>query len=231
MRAILLAAGLGTRLRPITNHVPKCLVPIRGKPLLAYWLESLWAAGISSVLINSHHHAEQVEEFVSGRPERDLISLVYEPELRGTAGTLRVNYQFLLGEPCLVIHADNFCSADLRSFILAHESRPVGTEITMMTFVSDDPSSCGIIRADGAGVVHEFYEKVANPPGNIANGAIYIFEPSVIEFIVSMTFEEVNDISTDLLPRYLGKIFSTPADGPLVDIGTLENLSKARAIQ
>ncbi len=230
MKAVLLAAGLGTRLRPITNSIPKCLVPIRDKPLLGYWLEALGAAGISSILVNLHHHAEKVEKFVSTRPERDSILLAHEPELRGTAGTLKDNYQHLSGEPCLVIHADNFCCADLKSFIVAHKTRPSGTEITMMTFVSDDPSSCGIVEIDEAGVVHGFHEKVENPPGNIANGAIYIFEPTVIEFIVSSTCGEMIDVSTDVLPHYLGRIFAVPADGALVDIGTPENLAKAQSI-
>lgn len=230
MKAVLLAAGRGTRLRPITNSIPKCLVPIRDKPLLGYWLEALGAAGISSILVNLHHHAEKVEKFVSTRPERGSILLAHEPELRGTAGTLKDNYQHLSGEPCLVIHADNFCCADLKSFIVAHKTRPSGTEITMMTFVSDDPSSCGIVEIDEAGVVHGFHEKVENPPGNIANGAIYIFEPTVLEFIVSSTCGEMIDVSTDVLPHYLGRIFAVPADGALVDIGTPENLAKARSI-
>ena len=99
----------------------------------------------------------------------------------------------------------------------------------MMTFVSDDPSSCGIVEMDEVGVVHGFHEKVENPPGNIANGAIYIFEPTVLEFIVSSTCGEMIDVSKDVLPHYLGRIFAVPADGALVDIGTPENLAKAFA--
>ena len=64
MKAILLAAGLGTRLRPITDNVPKCLVPINGKPLLGYWLDSLAKAGVGPILINLHHHSDKVIDFV-----------------------------------------------------------------------------------------------------------------------------------------------------------------------
>jgi len=229
MKAVLLAAGRGTRLRPITNSIPKCLVPIRDKPLLGYWLESLGAAGISSILVNLYHHAEKVEKFVSSRPERDSILLVHEPELRGTAGTLKDNYQHLSGEPCLVIHADNVCCPDLKSFIVAHKTRPSGTEITMMTFVSDDPSSCGIVEIDEAGVVHGFHEKVENPPGNIANAAIYIFEQSVIRYIFQSKDRELFDISKEVIPKYLGRIYTAPADGVVIDVGTLANLERAKS--
>ena len=229
MKAILLAAGLGTRLRPLTDTIPKCLVSIDGKPLLAHWLESLCAAGVESILINLHHHAEQVEDFVANRPESKLITLAYEKELLGTAGTLRDNSHFFSGEPGMVIHADNFCPMDLTSFIRAHETRPVDTELTMMTFLADEPRTCGIIEADENGIVHEFHEKVENPPGNVANAATYIFEQSVIQFISLSLPGELVDISRDVIPRFLGRIFAFPADGPVIDIGTPKNLRRAQS--
>ena len=94
MKAVLLAAGLGTRLRPITDNIPKGLVPIRGKPLLAYWLDALVDAGVESVLVNLHYLADQVSEFVETRTDRNRITLVEEPVLLGTAGTVRENCEF-----------------------------------------------------------------------------------------------------------------------------------------
>ena len=94
MRAMLLAAGYGTRLRPLTNSIPKCLVPINGKPLLQIWLERLTAADIGPFVINTHHLAEQVRAFIAASPYRNEVTLVHEPELCGTAGTLIANLGF-----------------------------------------------------------------------------------------------------------------------------------------
>ena len=229
MKAILLAAGPGTRLRPITDKVPKCLVPISGKPLLGHWLDSLIEIGVDSILINLHHLSDQVREFIMSRRDRDQVTLVDERVLLGTAGTVRENHGFFSGDRGMVIHADNFCRADLAKFVRDHEIRPACTDLTMMTFVSKDPSSCGIVELDDEGIVQRFHEKVPRPPGNLANAAIYIFEPEVIEFISSSQPGEFVDISHDVIPRYLGRIFATAADGPVIDIGTLENLERARS--
>ncbi|MBT6543216.1 MAG: NTP transferase domain-containing protein, partial [Rhodobacteraceae bacterium] len=113
MRALLLAAGLGTRLRPLTNTTPKCLVPIKGQPLLGIWLERLTQAGIGQFLVNTHYLAEQVEVFIQASPYRDQVTLVNELELHGTAGTLIANLDFFQGEDGLLIHADNYCLADI----------------------------------------------------------------------------------------------------------------------
>ena len=94
MKALLLAAGLGSRLRPITNHIPKCLVPIDGKPLLSYWLDALFGAGIDSILINVHYLSDQVTAFVTSRSDRDRITIVEERTLLGTAATLKENVEF-----------------------------------------------------------------------------------------------------------------------------------------
>ena len=143
MRALLLSAGFGTRLRPITNHTPKCLVPINGTPLLQIWLERLSAAGVQSFLINTHYLADKVKAFVEESDFRKNIQLTYEDVLLGTAGTLISNIDFFQGQDGLLIHADNYCLADFTAFEIAHNNRPLGCLMTMMTFRTDDPSSCG----------------------------------------------------------------------------------------
>ena len=229
MKAILLAAGLGTRLRPLTDSVPKCLVPIGDKPLLSYWLDALAGVGITDILINLHHLSDQVISYVQSRADSQNITLVYETNLLGTAGTIRENVDFFKEEQAMVIHADNFCTADLMKFINAHDRRPAGTEITMMTFVTDDPTSCGIVETDARGVVIEFYEKVKSPPGNVANAAVYIFQQSVIEHISNIK-DCFCELSADVLPKYRDKIFTWEADDIHIDIGTFKNLQKANAV-
>ena len=93
MRALLLAAGLGTRLRPITDHVPKCLVPIHGKPLLGYWLDMLLPNGVERVLVNTHYLPQAVQAFVAESAWRDSIEMVHEDELLGTGGIGIKRYQ------------------------------------------------------------------------------------------------------------------------------------------
>src|SRR5689334_17748935 len=107
MKAIILAAGLGTRLRPITATTPKCLAPINGVPLLELWLRECERAGVEAVLVNTHHLAERVQDFVAAR--RGIpITLAHEPTLLGSAGTLAANWDFVDGgESFLVVYADN----------------------------------------------------------------------------------------------------------------------------
>ena len=226
MRALLLAAGLGTRLRPITNTTPKCLVPIHGQALLAIWLQRLAQAGIGPFLVNTHHLSGQVDAFVEASPYQRDISLVHERDLLGTAGTLVANLDFFAGADGLLIHADNYCLADFSAFLQAHRSRPPECLMTMMTFRTDAPSSCGIVELDARGVVVGFHEKVAKPPGNLANGAIYILSA---EFLKRLRFDlnTATDFSTEVLGRLVGEIYSYETSKPFLDIGTPENYFRA----
>src|ERR1700722_2511913 len=184
MRALLLAAGMGSRLRPITDTTPKCLVPVHGKPLLDYWLELLFGAGVERVLINTHWLSDKVRDHVALSPWRSLIDLVHEPHLLGTGGTVLANRRYFGEAPFLVAHADNLTDFDVAALIGAHEKRPPGCVMTMLAFRTDDPSSCGILELDSRGVVVGFHEKVANPPGNLANGAVYVIGPEVVARLV-----------------------------------------------
>lgn len=235
MKALLLAGGFGSRLKPYTEKIPKCLMPIGGRPLIDYWLEWLKAAGISQVLINTHHLHDQVEEYARCCLYSNEINLVYESKLKGTAGTLLANYKFWdQEESILVAHADNYCLADLREFQKAHINRPKNCHITMMTFITTTPSKCGVITKNNDGVVTDFYEKVSKPPSNMANGAIYIFSREALRTIYEK-YQDAFDISLDLLPKFLGSIYAYETKSTLVDIGSIEsyryicnNLSKLK---
>jgi mannose-1-phosphate guanylyltransferase len=230
MKAILLAAGLGTRLRPLTNTIPKCLVPIHGQPLLGIWLERLTKAGIDSFLINTHYLAEQVEQFVTASPYRNQVTLVHEPTLLGTAGTLMANLDFFQGEDGLLIHADNYCLADFKQFIEAHRQRPPQCLMTVMAFRTPTPSTCGILEVDDQGVVVGFHEKVANPPGDLASGAIYLLSPEFLD-MAATDLRAVTDFSTEVIPGLIGSMFTYETTAPFIDVGTLPNYEKANQIQ
>jgi mannose-1-phosphate guanylyltransferase len=226
MRALLLAAGLGTRLRPITDHIPKCLVPVHGKPLLEYWLDLLLPNGIDRILLNTHYLPDEVRSYVRSSRWRDRVTLVHEDELLGTGGTVLGNREFFEGAPFLVAHADNLTRFDVGAFLARHQNRPAGTEITMMTFETDAPRSCGIVEEDTRGVVTAFHEKVDNPPGNHANAAVYIFEPGVLAFLDSLG-RKVIDLSTEVMPHFMGRICTYHNHGYHRDIGNPESLRLA----
>ena len=227
MRAILLAAGLGTRLRPITDTIPKCLVPINGKPLIDYWLEQLTKAGIEKFLINTHYLYEQVESHIEQSKFADVVDLVYEEELLLTGGTVIANKDFISDEPFMLVHADNLSICDYEDFISAHKNRPANTEITMMTYTTDDPKSCGVVKIDTSGIIQEFHEKVQNPPSTTANGAVYIVEASVVSYMERLKTVKV-DFSVDVLPYYMGRIFTYYNDLYHRDIGNIRSYELAQ---
>lgn len=227
MKALLLAAGLGTRLGPLTDTIPKCLVPIRGRPLLDIWLDHLRRAGIDSVLVNTHHLAQDVARYVRRSDYRDYVTLVHEPALLGTGGTLLANRDFFDAEPVLVAHADNLCVCDLRAFVQAHRNRPAPAVMTMMTFLTETPESCGIVQLDGQGLVIEFEEKPVHPRGNLANGAVYVLEPVVVDFLATLAVRTI-DFSIDVVPHFVERIFAWHNAGIHRDIGTQQSLQAAQ---
>ncbi len=229
MKALLLAAGFGTRLRPLTNTVPKCLVPIKGKPLLAIWFDRLSDAGIGPFVVNTHYLAEAVEQFVCESPWNSNVRLIHEDHLMGTAGTLIANLDLFGGEDGMLVHADNYCLADFREFLASHQKRPSHCLMTMMTFKTDTPSTCGIVELDQDGVVIGFHEKVLNPPGNIANSAVYILSAEMLQ-ILAASMTNVTDFSTEVIRHFIGRIYTYHTDAIFMDIGTPESYTKANAL-
>lgn len=228
MKALILSAGFGTRLRPITNIIPKALVPINGKPLLGYWLENLVDARIDSFLINTHYLSEQIEKYISNSLYKDKITLIYEEQLLNTGGTLLANCSFFdKDEPFMLVHGDNLCFCDFMAFIQSHKNRPIGCEITMMLFNTDNPQSCGIVELDNFGVVCKFYEKVNNPPSNLANAAVYICEPTIFKFLEELNKKEI-DFSLDVLPHFVGKINTYLNSTYHRDIGNMQSYGLAQ---
>lgn len=229
MKAILLAAGFGTRLRPLTESIPKCLVQIKNKPLLEIWLETLTKSSINNFLINTHYLHEKVFAYINNSKYKEKCRIVYEKELLGTAGTLISNLNYIEDEDCLLIHADNYCLADFNAFIKKHNERPSYCVLTMMTFTTTTPKSCGIIETDSNGVVINLYEKVDSPPSNIANGAVYILSR---EFIQELKNSDNNytDFVLEIIPKYLGRIYTYHTKSIFIDIGTPESYNEANNI-
>ena len=226
MKVILLAAGYGRRLNPITNKTPKCLVKINDKPLLEHWLEFLHKNKISSILINTHYLSHIVEKYIYSSAFKELITLSYEEKLLGTAGTLIANENFIGNETIFLAHADNLTNFDLESFLRKHNKRPKECLITMMLFRTDNPSNCGIVEIDEREVVVNFFEKYNNPSSNLANAGVYLIEPKLIEIIKN--FDKNSDFCIDIIPHFLGKIYTFLNTKYHRDIGSHESLKIAR---
>jgi mannose-1-phosphate guanylyltransferase len=201
-------------------------VPINGKPLLQIWLEQLTENGIEEFLINSHYLSEQVQAFIEQSPFKNQVTIFHEPELLGTLGTLKSTLSFWGNESVLVAHADNLCLCSWHKFQQQFISKSDDVLGTMMVFNTDVPKSCGIIEYNDSGIVTAFHEKVSNPPSNLANAAIYLFDSRVAQLIERSTLHET-DISLHLIPKLLNKLNFWQTDGYCRDIGNLSSLAKA----
>ena len=224
MKAILLAAGLGTRLLPITRDRPKCLVPIAGKPLLQYWLATFRKYGIREVLINVHYLAEQVGEFVSAQDSAMNVTIFHEAELLGSAGTVLANKHWLAGErEFLIAYADNLTNVNLRDMLDFHARlRPV---TTVGLFETDKPKECGVVEMDGTGTILSFVEKSANPPSRLANAGIYVGTPGLLDWIPD---RRPADFGFDVFPRMSGLLKGYVIHDYFLDVGDPDRYWRAQ---
>ncbi len=224
MKAILLAAGKGVRLYPLTERVPKCLVPICGKPLLRIWLERLRNHGVDSVLVNTHHLAESVRQYVRDNPVDGVdVRLAHEPELLGSAGTVRANREFVRGEDdFFILYADNLTAADLTKFLAFHREKK--SPFTIGLFQTAQPTECGIVLSDENGRVTAFEEKPKQPRGTWANSGLYIAKQGLFDFIPA---RRPCDFGFDVLPALLDRMYAYRIHEFFCDIGAPDRLAYA----
>jgi mannose-1-phosphate guanylyltransferase len=224
-KAVLLAAGIGSRLRPLTDHVPKCLVEIAGKPLLEYWFDALGSVGVRDVLINTHHLAAQVHRFLDLQRARGFrVQEAHEDTLLGSAGTIAANREWAQdADHVLIIYPDNLSNIDLSKLLARHvESRH---EMTVLLFNAENPSACGIATLDQDDRITAFVEKPAQPQSNLANGGVYAVSADCWRAVADM---RARDIGFDVLPRLVGRMHGYLHTGYHRDIGSLEALQRAR---
>jgi mannose-1-phosphate guanylyltransferase len=229
MKAFLLAGGLGTRLRPLTDQTPKCLLPIHGRPMLEVWLSQLAQCQIDEVLVNTHHLHKQVETFAQTWKSTPKLRLAHEPSLLGSAGTLSANRSFVENEEIfLVCYADNLTAFDVSALAKALRAkikeRPLGV---MALHRSEEPHRCGIATLDEKGWIHEFVEKPQNPKSNLANSGLYAFHRDALDLLPAKT---PADISYDFIPKLIPRLLSLEMNAPLIDIGTVEAYENAQKL-
>lgn len=224
-QALLLAAGLGTRLRPITDTVPKCLVPIDGRPLLDIWVDCLIEAAITEARINTHALADVVQAYIEHVNARSKLRLIqsHEPVLLGSAGTITANADLAdRAQEIVVIYADNLSDIDLRPLLSFH--RQHGDPLTMVLFRAPNPRACGIAAMDAESRIVSFVEKPEEPASNLANAGLYVLSAAAYREIAEM---KAFDIGFDVLPKFVGRMRGWVWGGYYLDIGTREALDRA----
>ena len=224
MKAFLLAGGHGTRLRPITDSVPKCLVPIRGKPLLDIWLDHCAGAGIAEVLINVHAHADVIERHLSRTDPAVKVRLIREKQLLGSAGTIAANRDWIGTDPGFwILYSDVLTNMNLKRMSDFHSS--YDAVATVGLYQVPDPSRCGVAITNHDGIIVDFEEKPQNPRSNWVFSGLMLGRPQLFDAIPSAL---PADIGFHVLPRLLGKMRAYPIHDYLLDIGTLPNYQKAQ---
>ncbi len=224
MKAFLLAAGVGSRLRPITDNIPKCLAPVKGLPLLYYWFRLFEEHNVDQVLINLHHLPEKVYRFFDDHSFNVEIQFFHEKELLGSGGTIKANHDFVKDEDAfLICYADNLTNVNLSSFVRFHRQ---GLQLLSLgVFETNAPKECGIVELDSDNTVISFEEKPDHPKSNLANAGLYIAHPDIYNYFPD---SGLIDFGYHVLPRLVRKMKAFKIHEYYLDIGTIENYQKAQ---
>jgi len=201
VKGMILAAGRGTRLRPLTDTCPKPMIPIAGKPLLDYVLRLLANHGFDDLVINLHHLPDVIRDFVGdGSPWNVRVTYSSEPELLGTAGAVRKMADFF-DEPFLIYYSDNLTNFDLTDLWETH--RREGELVSVGLLWMDDPTTRGIIGLDSRSRIDRCVEKPSPEevfPDYLINAGTYIAQPELLDRIPP---GQVCDFSQDIFPQML----------------------------
>lgn len=230
MKALILAAGEGTRLRPLTLDKPKPMLSIAGVPLMEHTIVWLRTQGIQRVAINLHYKPQAITGyFGDGRSYDVELTYSYENRILGTAGAAK-NIQDYLDETFVVVYGDVLTDLDLNAIIDFHRLKR--SIATVGLYRVQDPSSCGIVEMDGSQRITRFVEKPTPEEvfTDLANAGVLVLEPEVLESIPSGRFY---DFGHDLFPNLLdagAKMYGYPIEETyyLIDIGSLDNYERAQ---
>jgi NDP-sugar pyrophosphorylase family protein len=228
---MILAAGLGTRLRPLTDRSPKPLLPVAGRPIIEYTLGWVAAAGVRQVMINLHHHGELIRQAL-GDGERFGVAIRYseEPVILGTGGGLKRAERFFEDEPFLVVNADILTAFDPRVVISAHHAaRPLATLVVRR---DPDVARYGPLGIDEHGRVRRFLGRgrpSASRLEDVMFTGIHVIEPRVLADIPPDTFAPITDAYIAIVER--GEpIHAVVTDAPWIDIGTPDRYEEAERL-
>ncbi|MGL6134431.1 MAG: sugar phosphate nucleotidyltransferase [Prochlorococcaceae cyanobacterium] len=241
MKAMILAAGKGTRVQPITHTIPKPMIPILQKPVMEFLLELLRQHGFTEVMVNVSHLAEEIENYFRDG-QRFGVEIAYSFEGRiedgeligdalGSAGGLKKiqNFQRFFDDTFVVLCGDALIDLDLSEAVRRHREKGALASLVTKRVPRDQVSSYGVVVTDDNGQVLSFQEKpsVGEAASDMINTGIYIFEPEVLDFIPSgVPF----DIGSDLFPLLVksgAPFFALPMEFEWVDIGRVPDYWQA----
>jgi len=229
MRAMILAAGEGTRLRPLTDRLPKPMLPVAGRPLLVHQIELLRRHGVREIAVNLWHRPQAaIGALGDGSALGVRIAWSIEERLLGTAGGVKHMAPFFADGTFFVLYGDVLTDADLSALLAFHRQR--GAALTMALHRPAALRQCGVAHIDGTGRVLEFVEKPVpgEEPSGWANAGVYAVEPEVLDQIPA---DEPFDFAYELFPLLLARgvpLFGYASDALVVDIGTPERYERAQ---
>jgi mannose-1-phosphate guanylyltransferase/mannose-1-phosphate guanylyltransferase/phosphomannomutase len=219
MKAMVLAAGLGTRLKPITYEIPKPMVPVLDRPVMAHITGMLERQGFTDLIANLHYYPETIREYFG-----DRLTYCFEEELLGTAGGVRNVKDFFGDDPVVIVSGDALTDTDLNDLVDRHNR--AGGIATLTVKKVDDTREYGVVIHDSDGRIQGFQEKPdpAEALSDLGNCGIYCFSPEIFDYFPDRPFVDwANDVFPTLLendvPFYIHEI-----DDYWNDVGSLAEL-------
>lgn len=225
IEAIVLAGGLGTRLRPVLRDRPKVLADFNGRPFLAYVLDALAQAGVARSVISTGYLGPMVRDAIGDAHAGMPVAYVEETQPMGTGGAVRLAAARCEGDPVLCLNGDSLCVWDLPSLLGAHRAR--GAAATLLSVRVPDISRYGALEVDGDGGVTGFAEKGESGGEGIINAGVYALSRALLASIpegVAVSLER------EVFPRWIGRgLCAHAGDGAFLDIGTPEDHARGEA--
>lgn len=227
-KAIILSAGLGTRMGDKTKNIPKVMLELNGKPLLLHNIERLKSYGVKEFCLNLHYLPEQIKDFFGNGSKFGIkIHYNFEPELLGTSGALNA-FRNILTEDFFVIYGDVIGNIDLKKWANFHQNKK--SDATLIVHPSSHPEDSDIIQLDDFGKIRNLIKKPGNRNfGILGNAAWYIVSPKIFDFLP----EGKSDFIRYVFPRMLNmglNLYGYNTDEFLSDVGTPERFKRAEEI-
>lgn len=218
---VILAGGLGTRLRDLFPDRPKVMVPVDGQPILAYLIEQVRRAGARRIILALGHLSQMVQEYVKHKEDGDLTIVTHvEENLLGTGGALRAVLPLIESETVLVMNGDSLTKVDLRELLKFHRGRSALLSV-VVTFMPD-VGRYGVVETDNDGLVLSFTEKPEQgQAGGYINAGLYLVQRTVI---CQIPPKQKVSLERDVFPLLCGGgFYALKGQYPFIDIGTPES--------
>jgi len=230
VKAMIMAAGVGSRLDPLTQNVPKPLIPIANRPIMDILFERLLDVSITDVVANTHYLSEKIVERYENNKLGINFNYVYEETLSGTAGGVKkCQFFFNEGEDFLVLSADGLSNADLKVAIEAHKKSGAIASMGIKKIALEEIPNFGVVVTDEEGFVTGFQEKptIREAKSDCINTGIYIFNYKIFDYIPADTFYDfAKNVFPDLLSKDI-KINTFPVEEYWSDIGTISQYAQS----